>query len=38
MLKKSEFLPDCRNTAIMMVDPEGALVSIDPTMPTNSPK
>uniref|UniRef100_A0A8C7W616 Phosphodiesterase n=1 Tax=Oncorhynchus mykiss TaxID=8022 RepID=A0A8C7W616_ONCMY len=25
-------------TAIMMVDPEGALVSIDPTMPTNSPK
>ncbi|XP_070290065.1 high affinity cGMP-specific 3',5'-cyclic phosphodiesterase 9A isoform X2 [Salvelinus sp. IW2-2015] len=26
-----------RNTAIMMVDPEGALVSIDPTMPTNSP-
>ncbi|KAM7413313.1 hypothetical protein PAMA_020617 [Pampus argenteus] len=27
-----------RNTAIMMVDPEGALVSIDPTMPTNSPK
>ncbi|XP_038830086.1 high affinity cGMP-specific 3',5'-cyclic phosphodiesterase 9A-like isoform X4 [Salvelinus namaycush] len=27
-----------RNTAIMMVDLEGALVSIDPTMPTNSPK
>ncbi|KAG7267685.1 hypothetical protein CRUP_025391 [Coryphaenoides rupestris] len=26
-----------RNTAIMMVDPEGALVSIDPTMPPNSP-
>ncbi|XP_019899037.2 high affinity cGMP-specific 3',5'-cyclic phosphodiesterase 9A isoform X2 [Esox lucius] len=26
-----------RNTAIMLVDPEGALVSIDPTMPTNSP-
>uniref|UniRef100_A0A8D3AYF5 Phosphodiesterase n=1 Tax=Scophthalmus maximus TaxID=52904 RepID=A0A8D3AYF5_SCOMX len=26
------------NTPIMMVDPEGALVSIDPTMPTNSPK
>uniref|UniRef100_A0A3Q1C0A6 Phosphodiesterase n=1 Tax=Amphiprion ocellaris TaxID=80972 RepID=A0A3Q1C0A6_AMPOC len=32
------FFPHCRNTAIMMVDPEGALVSIDPTMPTNSPK
>ncbi|KAK3531195.1 hypothetical protein QTP70_015138 [Hemibagrus guttatus] len=25
-----------RTTAIMLVDPEGALVSIDPTMPTNS--
>lgn len=36
--KKEEFPPDRRNTAIMMVDPEGALVSIDPTMPANSPK
>ncbi|KAJ8276623.1 hypothetical protein COCON_G00083750 [Conger conger] len=27
-----------RNTAIMLVDPEGALVSIDPTMPANSPR
>ncbi|KAJ3591000.1 hypothetical protein NHX12_008947, partial [Muraenolepis orangiensis] len=26
-----------RNTAIMMVDAEGALVSIDPTMPPNTP-
>uniref|UniRef100_A0A3Q3QC52 High affinity cGMP-specific 3',5'-cyclic phosphodiesterase 9A n=1 Tax=Monopterus albus TaxID=43700 RepID=A0A3Q3QC52_MONAL len=26
------------STAIKMMDPEGALVSIDPTMPTNSPK
>uniref|UniRef100_A0A3Q3FJU6 Phosphodiesterase n=1 Tax=Kryptolebias marmoratus TaxID=37003 RepID=A0A3Q3FJU6_KRYMA len=25
------------NTAIMVVDPEGAMVSIDPTMPTNCP-
>uniref|UniRef100_A0A8C9V1D6 Phosphodiesterase n=1 Tax=Scleropages formosus TaxID=113540 RepID=A0A8C9V1D6_SCLFO len=27
-----------RNTAIMLVDSEGAMISIDPTMPTNSPK
>uniref|UniRef100_A0A8C7Z6D5 High affinity cGMP-specific 3',5'-cyclic phosphodiesterase 9A n=1 Tax=Oryzias sinensis TaxID=183150 RepID=A0A8C7Z6D5_9TELE len=27
-----------RNTAITLVDPEGAMVSIDPTMPANSPK
>ncbi|MCJ8748798.1 hypothetical protein PDJAM_G00168710 [Pangasius djambal] len=27
-----------RNTAILLVDAEGALISIDPTMPTNSPK
>ncbi|RVE64814.1 hypothetical protein OJAV_G00129520 [Oryzias javanicus] len=26
-----------RNTAITLVDPEGAMVSIDPTMPANSP-
>uniref|UniRef100_A0AAY5F6L7 PDEase domain-containing protein n=1 Tax=Electrophorus electricus TaxID=8005 RepID=A0AAY5F6L7_ELEEL len=26
-----------RNTAILLVDTEGALISIDPTMPTNSP-
>ncbi|XDV32360.1 hypothetical protein PO909_003207 [Leuciscus waleckii] len=26
-----------RNTAIMIVNPEGAFVSIDPTMPTNTP-
>ncbi|XP_076866764.1 high affinity cGMP-specific 3',5'-cyclic phosphodiesterase 9A isoform X2 [Brachyhypopomus gauderio] len=26
-----------RNTAILLVDSEGALISIDPTMPTNSP-
>ncbi|KAK1786524.1 hypothetical protein P4O66_017654, partial [Electrophorus voltai] len=25
-----------RNTAIMLMDPEGSLLSIDPTMPTNS--
>uniref|UniRef100_A0A8C6PEQ5 Phosphodiesterase n=2 Tax=Nothobranchius furzeri TaxID=105023 RepID=A0A8C6PEQ5_NOTFU len=27
-----------QSTAIMVVDPEGAMVSIDPTMPTNSPR
>ncbi|GAA6065500.1 high affinity cGMP-specific 3',5'-cyclic phosphodiesterase 9A isoform X1, partial [Tachysurus ichikawai] len=26
-----------RNTAILLVDSEGALISIDPTMPTNTP-
>ncbi|TRY64855.1 hypothetical protein DNTS_006188 [Danionella cerebrum] len=26
-----------RNTAIMMVDADGAIISIDPTMPTNNP-
>ncbi|KAA0701969.1 High affinity cGMP-specific 3',5'-cyclic phosphodiesterase 9A [Triplophysa tibetana] len=35
LLYSSSNIP--RNTAIMMVDPEGALVSIDPTMPTNNP-
>ncbi|MEQ2226021.1 hypothetical protein ILYODFUR_023450 [Ilyodon furcidens] len=36
LLCSSSNLP--RNSAIKIVNPEGALVSVDATMPTNSPK